>query len=176
MLIVKVENDTARRYTITELLRDNPEVSFPSGIEDHAELMAGFSVYPAAETEQTHNPLTHAVIEGFELVDGSWLQVWIETALPADDVAEAVQRDFTRKMAALLNDFARTRNYDSIISAATYATSTNAQFATEGQRAVELRDEIWATGYQIIGDVLAGNRPMPTRFEDILPELPELTW
>lgn len=75
-----------------------------------------------------------------------------------------------------LDTFAQTRNYDSILSAATYATSTNPKFQTEGQYAVQARDATWAMLYQILAEVEAGTRPVPTGFADIEPELPVLEW
>ena len=82
---------------------------------------------------------------------------------------------FTSAIQAHLDNFAQTRNYDGILSAATYATSTIPKFAAEGQYAVEARDATWATGYQIMDDVLGGKRPMPTP-EAVLAELPSLVW
>ena len=88
--------------------------------------------------------------------------------LKASEAADKVQKR--------LDDFARTRGYDGIMSACTYATSTNAQFAAEGQYCVEARDATWATLYQILDDVLAGTRPMPAGYADIETELPALEW
>ena len=82
---------------------------------------------------------------------------------------------FTAAIQAHLDDFARTRKYDGILSAATYATSTVGKFRAEGQYAVEARDATWATGYAIMDDVLAGARPMPSLAE-VLAELPPLAW
>ena len=76
---------------------------------------------------------------------------------------------------AYLDEFARTRNYDSIFTACTYATSTNPKFAQEGRYAVQARDEVWAKCYQILGEYLAGQRPEPT-LQDVLAELPALAW
>ncbi len=75
-----------------------------------------------------------------------------------------------------LDAFAQTRNYDGIMSAATYATSTVHKFRAEGQYCVEARDATWATLYQILAEVEAGTRPAPTGFADVEPELPVLAW
>lgn len=75
-----------------------------------------------------------------------------------------------------LDVFARTRNYDGILSAATYATSTVPKFQQEGQYAVEARDQTWAKLYEILAEVEAGTRPVPTSYADIEPELPVLAW
>ena len=88
---------------------------------------------------------------------------------------EKIIADFTQSVQKHLDDFARTRNYDSILSAATYATSTNPKFAVEGQYAVEARDATWAKCYEVLAAVEAGSSPMPT-LDELLAELPVLTW
>ena len=104
-------------------------------------------------------------------------QEW-ETAR-TDEMAIRAQRlmqsivDATQKR---LDDFARTRNYDGILSACTYATSTVPKFVTEGQYCVEARDATWAKLYEMLTEVEAGTRPVPTGFADIEPELPVLEW
>lgn len=82
---------------------------------------------------------------------------------------------FTDSFQGYLDGFARTRNYDGIMSAATYATSTVPKFRAEGQYAVEARDVTWAKGYEILDAVLSGQRPMPT-IEEVIAELPLLAW
>ena len=83
--------------------------------------------------------------------------------------------DDTNAIQALLDSFAKTRNYDGILSACTYATSNNPKFRAEGQYCVEARDQTWAMGYQIMDEVLSGGRPLPT-VEEVLSELPEFKW
>jgi len=75
-----------------------------------------------------------------------------------------------------LDDFAKTRNYDDILSACTYAASSIPKFAAEGQVAVNARDATWAKLYEILADVEAGIRPAPSGFADIESELPALAW
>lgn len=75
-----------------------------------------------------------------------------------------------------LDDFARTRNYDGILSACTYATSTVPKFAAEGQYAVQARDATWAALYALLAEVQSGARPAPTSFADVEPLLPALEW
>ena len=94
------------------------------------------------------------------------------------DPAKAKQAAFEKYVAEIqkrLDDFARTRNYDGILSAATYATSAAAKFKTEGQYAVEARDLTWAKGYEILAAVEAGTRPLPT-LDELAAELPALVW
>lgn len=89
----------------------------------------------------------------------------------AEEMIASVQQAVQERLDA----FARTRAYDGILSAATYATSAVPKFAAEGQCAVQARDATWAACYQIMADVQAGMRAMPS-VDDVLAELPALEW
>ena len=94
---------------------------------------------------------------------------------PPPPTAEQIVAQDTAAVQEHLDDFARTRNYDNILSACTYATSAVPKFQAEGQYAVEARDATWAKCYEILAAVEAGSRPMPT-LDELLAELPVLTW
>jgi hypothetical protein len=103
--------------------------------------------------------------------------------LPAEEVeanqaaaAQALQQSIVDATQQRLDDFARTRNYDGILSACTYTTSAIPKFAAEGQYAVQARDATWAALYQFMADVQTGAQPVPSGFEDVEPLLPELEW
>ena len=144
-----------------------------------------FRVYPLVRTEQpAFDPITHGVRAATPvLIDGRWTQQWEVYPLPAEDVsanqdaaAQALQQSIMDATQERLDSFARTRNYDGILSACTYATSNVPKFAAEGQVAVNLRDATWAALYQILEEVQAGQREAPTGFSDIEPLLPPLEW
>ena len=97
-------------------------------------------------------------------------------AVPPSPTPEQIIASLTAQIQKRLDDFAKTRNYDGILSACTYATSTVPKFATEGQYCVQARDATWAAGYALMDEVLAGTRPVPTSISDIESELPELVW
>lgn len=120
---------------------------------------------------------------------GTWEQQWVvhkkfatqeeETAALAVDAEKRLaefQSQVVQRVQQRLDDFAKTRNYDSILSAATYATSSIARFRLEGQYAVDARDNTWATLYSIMEQALAGQIAMPTSYEQIDSLLPELVW
>lgn len=85
------------------------------------------------------------------------------------------QKQFTDAIQQRLDDFAKTRGYDGIMSACSYFGSSNPRFKAEADRALQLRDDTWAACYAILNEVLAGNRPVPT-LDEIVSELPALTW
>jgi hypothetical protein len=90
--------------------------------------------------------------------------------------AETIKNSITQATQDRLDAFAKTRNYDGILSACTYATSATAKFAAEGQYCVESRDATWAKLYDIYGEVKDGDRPMPSGYDAIKGELPVLEW
>ena len=102
--------------------------------------------------------------------------VYIDAPDPPTPTLDELRARFTLAIQARLDAWARTRNYDGILSACTYATSSVAQFAVEGQQAVLLRDQTWAAAYEILAEVLAGTRPMPESLADIEGDLPVLEW
>ena len=102
----------------------------------------------------------------------------VEAAIvpPSPPTVDQIVADITSATQARLDTFARTRNYDGILSACTYATSTNPRFASEGQYCVTARDATWSALYVVMAEVEAGTRPMPTGYQDIEPDLPALVW
>ncbi len=86
-----------------------------------------------------------------------------------------IQERLANALDARLDAFALTRKYNSIISAASFSTSNVPQFATEGLRAIELRDTSWVKFIAIMDEVRDNKREMPTP-EQLIQELPALTW
>lgn len=99
-----------------------------------------------------------------------------EVAAASVASAATLQSSIVAAAQKRLDDFAKTRNYDGILSLCTYATSSVTKFATEGQYGVNVRDLTWATLYTIMDQVQAGTRPMPTGYTDVEPLLPALSW
>jgi len=83
--------------------------------------------------------------------------------------------EYTAAVQMHLDNKAKERNYDGILSACTYATSSVPKFAAEGQACVAWRDAVWAACYQILGEVETGQRPVPS-IEELVGLLPTVTW
>jgi hypothetical protein len=130
------------------------------------------------------DPITQvAVRDGAELVNGQWQYKWRIDDLSQEQIAaniaaknEALFRDIQTKTQQRLDTFAQTRFYSGILSLCTYATSANPKFKQEGQYGVEARDTTWAKLYEILAEVEAGTRPVPSSYDEIEPELPTLEW
>lgn len=89
---------------------------------------------------------------------------------------EQLQQSIIYEVQQRLDNFAKTRNYDGILSACTYASSTILKFASEGQYCVDVRDATWAKLYEVLDEVKTGALPMPESFADVEPMLPVLAW
>lgn len=105
------------------------------------------------------------------LWDGSVFQAPTTPAMTPSQIIKLL----TDAVQLHLDQTAQTRNYDGILSAASYHSSTNAIFAAEGQACLEWRDACWLYCYQVLADVQAELRPPPSASE-LLSELPSMSW
>lgn len=96
-------------------------------------------------------------------------------ALPAAETEEQLIDRLTGAVQAYMDSVAQQRNYDSILSLCTYATSTIPRFQAEGQAGVVWRDACWQLGYDLIAQVRAGEAHIPTEAE-LLAMLPPMQW
>lgn len=192
-------NKTTGQYPISELdIRyANPNTSFTEPFVAPAEYAWVFPM----PVPTPANPVLQMARQAAPVIDskGNYVESWEvvdrfqdytdqdgKLVTKAEQESKAIAADAAQKAATLkssieqavqnrLDSFAKERNYDGILSACTYATSTVPKFQTEGQCCVNSRDSTWAVCYQILADVQAGARPMPT-LEQVLSELPQLTW
>lgn len=178
-----IENSAVKRYpyTITDLRRDSPDVSFPNELEDS--LLKEFGVWKVQSSQPpSYDKNRQALVEGtpvFSVSNKCWVQVWSVRPLTSAELAQKVQTvqdaivDATQQR---LDAFAQTRGYDNILSLCTYVSSPNETFKAEGQYGVEARDATWSKLYEIFNEVESGVRPMPSGYADIEPALPPLVW
>jgi hypothetical protein len=112
-----------------------------------------------------------------------WKQQWTIMDLSPETIAinqqkavENLKDMIVQKTQNRLDTFAKTRNYDGILSLCTYVSDSNPKFQQEGQYGIIIRGETWTKLYEILAEVEAGTRPVPNDYEEIEPELPQLEW
>lgn len=93
-------------------------------------------------------------------------------APPPAPTTEQIIEGFKSKIQNTLDEAARAKGYDDIISACSYAGYPNV-FQAEAIAFGQWRANVWAYGYAELDKVMAGTRPVPTVAE-ILAELPSL--
>ena len=119
------------------------------------------------------------LLPAFNETNFRWEQTWNITPKTEDEISSfwnELRQIAEHSAQARLDDFAKTRGYEGIVSACTYATSTIEQFKAEGQYCVEARDSTWAALYQVFNDVDTGAIEMPASYEQIAMRLPQLQW
>lgn len=95
------------------------------------------------------------------------------TRKPDAEVAKILTARLTDAIQKHLDARAKERNYDGIMSAASYALSSHPRFGPEGQAYLHWRDACWDYGYQVLADVEAGKRQIPDA-QTLVSELPQL--
>lgn len=108
---------------------------------------------------------------GWMMQDGK--AEWQEVVATPDEIKAQTKQQMTQFVQSLLDAEAQKHNYDNIVSATSYAGYAN-QFQAEGIAFGVWRSAVWAKCYEIMEDVLSGERQVPTE-EQLLAELPKLT-
>lgn len=98
-----------------------------------------------------------------------------EAPPPPEPTDEQIKQRLTNAVQRHLDETARERDYDGILSLCTYATSTDPKFAAEGQAGVEWRDTVWAECYRLLGQVESGEIEPPSEAE-LIDALPVFEW
>lgn len=98
----------------------------------------------------------------------------IELQKPPPETPEQVIARLESAIDQHLDFVAKSHRYESIRTMVTYATSEHPTFGAEGRAAVKFRDACYAYGIQVIADVQAEQRTIPTE-EELIAELPLIT-
>jgi hypothetical protein len=187
------------RYPVSQsqIRAENPQTSYPASFP----VPDGYAVVFPAPAPTPPNPVIQIAREvapvltskgtyeqAYEIVDrfSDYTDDEGVVHTKAEQEAAAIAADQAEKTSQLiksievatqarLDDFAKTKGYDNVISACSYATSTS-KYGLEGQYCVTAREATWDTLFQLIADVQAGLKPMPASYADVEPLLPVLAW
>lgn len=91
------------------------------------------------------------------------------------DVAKikALEEQYTAQVQAMLDEAAKALGYDSCLSVCSYIDTGVEKFDKEGVQFRRWRSAIWARGYELLDEVKAGERPVPTpeKLPGLMPKL-----
>ena len=92
-MFIKLTNGEPTPYTIGQLRKDNPNVSFPRAIPD--ETLAEYDVYNLKLAQYpSYNEKTQYVEKGdIEQVDGEWIQQWNVIDKPILGLAREIRKE-----------------------------------------------------------------------------------
>lgn len=165
-------------YPLGQFRVDNPTVGLPmSPTPEQLAEVGMHAVVPVDKPTTVIGEIAEELLPTF--VNGAWTQTWaVRPATPAEasEQEQALLDDIVRQTQERLDAFARTRYYDDIKSACTYAGCSVPKFNAEGTYCRDARAQTWDKLYDMLAEVQAGTRPMPSGFADVEPELPVLEW
>lgn len=131
--------------------------------------------YPP-ETAKWCNENGNAFIEEIEPNDEGARRFQI-VAIPEptqEEINAHTQARLTSAVQNVLDTEAQKLGYDNCLSVCSYVDTGVQKFDDESRAFRKWRSEVWAKGYEILDEVLAGTREIPTE-EELLAELPKLT-
>lgn len=116
----------------------------------------------------------NAFIEEIEAVEG--VRQFKIVAIPEPTIEELqaqIQKQLTNAVQRVLDNKAQELNYDNCLSVCSYIDTGVPKFDAEGKAFRAWRSAVWAKGYEILAQVQAGQRAIPTEAE-LIAELPQL--
>lgn len=94
MNILKIENGAPKYYSVGQLKRDNPNVSFPKVLS--SDLLAEYDCHKyTVALKPEYNPSTQSLRPVFEQVDGQWQRSFQIVDLPLEDAKIALKEKVT---------------------------------------------------------------------------------
>lgn len=96
-------------------------------------------------------------------------------APPHDKTQEEILHEFNYAIQSLLDSVARSKQYDSSLHCASYATSSVPLWSSEANAFIEWRDSVWSYSYAELAKFENGEREAPT-VEEFVSELPVMVW
>ena len=151
-----------------------PGVSLPRN-PDPA-FLATMGYFPMVGDAPVYDPATQRLTGPIYEVDGETIKrVYAVEDIPMEELTASFIRSVEEATQTRLDDFAKTKGYDGIISACSYATS-DSKYGTEGRYCVSAREATWDALFQLMADVQTGTKPMPGSVEEVMQTLPTLEW
>jgi hypothetical protein len=95
------------------------------------------------------------------------------TATPVPGPSQAQQvATYEAAIQVALDTYAQSWGYNDLVTAASYAASTNSQYAAEAKALIAWRDEVWAWAEAFEAQVIAGSLSLPTTPAGLVAAMP----
>ena len=146
--------------------------------KDNLEHLKTLGWVPVTRKEYTYNKSTHKltnprlVLSGMTVTEEYDVVAIVTTQPKVSDIQNA----FLMRVRDRLNNFAKTRMYDDILSACSYVNDSNLKFKSEAEYCIQMRSETYSKLFEILSDMESNKRPLITNFNAIESELPNLVW
>lgn len=101
------------------------------------------------------------------------LELWADE-LKVPFALNKFKQDGIRLLQELIEAQAKSKNYDSSLSCASYANSQNLQWKAEADAFIAWRDAVWAYAYNLFEVAQQGGN-IPS-VDEVMQNLPQITW
>lgn len=102
------------------------------------------------------------------------IQDWATANQRAIDIFY-LSAEATKKLQEVIDLTAKAKSYENGISCASYANSTNAQWAAEAQSFIAWRDSVWSYAINLLATLQGNEEPIPS-IDDVVAGMPQITW
>ena len=175
MLYCQISDNLINSPQPLPLAYDN--ISNFSALTDHS--LKEYGWYPYLESDApSYDPMTQRLSKSYTISSGVVRDLWQIVPLSPEDQSNLIQQKIQslgQSVNQHLDSVAKSKDYDSIISACTYASSSISLYRAEGEKCVAWRDAVWVKVYDVLSEVQSGSRPIPSA-EQLISELPEMQW
>ena len=181
-MYVKANGTTVLKfpYSYVDLRADHPDISFPQAPTDAC--VAEYGMFPVTQKNPPAHDYIQQVAESVAPVFNGTSKKWESAYSVRAASPEEVQSNkaamiglFDRALTEYLDSVAQSRRYDNRITCALRAGYPG-PFQAEGQAFAAWMDTCNASAYQQLGEIQAGNQPMPVSVAAFIASLPEITW
>jgi len=160
-MLIRVVDGRPEKYSLEQLRKDNPGISFPKDIPD--ERLAEYDVYPVTlldrPTTETWQRATRNDLP--TLIDGVWTLGWTVTDIPA--TVEMVKAEAGRRIIVICPEW-KQRNLTA--QAAQLAKKGEANWTPEEQAAWDAGEALWnqIAAIRAKSDLLEVMNPIPVDY------------
>jgi hypothetical protein len=167
-------------YTMTDLFAEHPNTTFAYPITP--ELLSQFNVVVVAGSTPVYDPSTQYLEEAIPALIGTvWTQQWNVRDYDASTIASkknedtmSIESTYINAMENFYDTKAQEKRYDNRYTCALRAGYPG-PFQAEGLAFAQWMDNCNEMGYQILTEVLSGERAQPT-VDELLAGFPQLVW
>lgn len=177
--IINPDTNAVLEFPILNIRAKYPRTSFPRNpTKDNLPPEVAIVEVPAPpvtsllEKTEMSTPVYDAVFGTWSVSYNVVPKTAEEVAATMDSVIKVVYAD----AGVMLDNFARERGYDTIVSLCNYSTSADPVFQADAAQGIATRDATWVALRNFNADVAAGTVAMPSTLEDILAVIPPMVW
>ena len=173
-------SDLGYPRTFEDVGRDNPLVAIPQDIPDDDLRQFGYARVEVV-TAPKIDPDLQSVVEGVPILRfGKYLQTWVVSNLPPEEVEEIVACKRAQCLVIIKNattthleSVAQSKDYDSVVKCIGFSSSSDPVWRADAAAMIDYQDKVWKYYYEVVNSCENAALPSLTSF---MSGMPVLVW